>query len=504
MYSSRRIAVALFFLAFAFRYLTLSALENDHFVLLARAQQMLGGDWPVRDFEDPGQPLFYMVTAGLAALAGHVLATNVILAIVVQALAAALTFVLARRASGSDLVGIAAAVIAIIGSPRLYNTTKVIFPVVTLLLQWRYADRPDLRRLAGLGVWTAVASLLRLDYAVYIVASTAMLVVVLHRSDKRQAVRAAVIYAAVALACVAPWLIYVQWNEGLREYASAAIRFVQSEGRRTAGERPDAFYLFVLIPLLSLVLAFRKPRTLTAAELASLSVLALLINFVFLRDVLSARLPDVIAPNVVLIAALMGQVVPPAGLRAGGVVLAGSAVVLAIVSLGVAGYHVPTPAAVVRQASRVTDRLVRDAPEIQPSPRYPALVAFLSRCTAPTQRVFVEGFGPQIPFLAGRLFAGGLPAWEPGYYETADDIRRATTRLDREDVSAAVLLEGSRPFEQSWPMLATWFRAHGFEDHSVRGEDVMKVWLPKTVSSSPVDQGSGLPCSPPLVPPPSP
>ena len=493
---SRRTAVALFFLAFAFRYLTLSALENDHFVLLARAQQMLAGDWPVRNFEDPGQPLFYVATAALAAIFGHVLATNVVLAIALQALAGLLTFVLARRASGSSLVGIAAAAIAIISSPRLYNTTKVIFPVVTLLLQWQYADRPGVRRLVGLAIWTAVASLLRLDYAVYIVASTVVLLAVLQRGHARETARLVVIYGGVTLACVAPWLIYVQWNEGLLEYASAAIRFVQSEGRRTAGERPTAFYLFLAIPLLAFVLAFRRPRTLSGAQLASLSVLALLINFVFLRDVLSARLADVIAPNVVLIAALMGQAFPPAGLRAGGAALVVAAIVLAIVSLSIAGYHVPTPAAVVRQASRVSDRLAHVAPEIQPSPRYPALVGYLSRCTAATRRVFVEGFGPQVPFLAGRLFAGGLPAWEPGYYETTDDVARAVHRLDREDVSAAVLLEGSKPFEQSWPALATWFRAHGFEEHAVRGEDVMKVGLPKTDSGSPVDQASGLPCSP--------
>jgi len=43
--------------AFAFRYLTISPIENDHFVMLARAQQALYGDWPVRDFEDPGTGL---------------------------------------------------------------------------------------------------------------------------------------------------------------------------------------------------------------------------------------------------------------------------------------------------------------------------------------------------------------------------------------------------------------------------------------------------------------
>ena len=491
---SRRIAVALFFLAFAFRYLTLGGLENDHFVLLDRAQQMLAGDWPVRNFEDPGQPLFYMATAALASIFGHVLATNVILCIALQALAASLTFVLARRASGNALVGIAAAAIAVIVSPRLYNTTKVIFPVVTLLLQWRYADRPDGRRLIAVAVWTAVASLLRLDYAVYIVASTAVLLLVLHSSEPRELVRRAIVYGAVALLAVTPWLIYVQWNEGLPAYVSAAIRFVQSEGHRTAGERPRTFALFVLIPILGLVMSFRGPRTLTAAHLAPLSILVLLINVVFLRDVLSTRLPDVIAPTVVLLAALMGGAFSPSTLRAGGAVLTAAALMLGILSLRVAGYRVPTLSATVRRASTVAGRLVDVSPEIRPSPRHPALRAFLAQCTAPSQRVFVAGFAPQIPFLADRLFAAGLPSWEPGYYEAPDDVARAIRQLNREDVSAAVLMEGSEPFEESWPGLAAWFRAHGFEEHAVRGEGTMRIWLPR-MQQGPIDQATGLPCA---------
>ena len=69
--------------------------------MLARAQQVLFGDWPIRNFEDPGQPLFYLLTSGLASVFGHVLATNVVLCIALQAIAASCTYVLARCASGS-------------------------------------------------------------------------------------------------------------------------------------------------------------------------------------------------------------------------------------------------------------------------------------------------------------------------------------------------------------------------------------------------------------------
>jgi Dolichyl-phosphate-mannose-protein mannosyltransferase len=469
-----RRALPIGLLAFAFRFLTLSPIENDHFVMLARAQQVLFGDWPIRNFEDPGQPLFYLLTSALAAVFGHVLATNVVLCITLQAIAASCTYVLARRASNSAAVGVAAAVLAIVSSPRLYNTTKVIAPVVAILLQWRYAEAPRRGRLLALAAWTAIAFLLRHDYVVYVVASTFVLLAVLHRSQPRDAVREAAKYGIAALLLVSPWLLYVQWNEGLIEYASAALRFVQSEGRRTGANEPQPlYYVMALIPMSGLALAIwlrsRSEAVVTQAQLASLSVLVLMMNAVFLRDVLIARLPDVIAPTAVLAAALIG--------------------------MATAGYRVPTPAAVIRQVGRVSDRLVHASAEIVPSPRYPVLVSYLSRCTLPAERVFVSGFAPQIPFLAHRPFAAGLPTWIPGYYETPADMRRARARLDRETVSAVVLLEGADAFAESWPDLAVWFREHRFERHdSARLGEGIALWLPPSDVSSRTDAESGLPC----------
>lgn len=496
-------------LAFAFRFLTLSPLENDHFVLLARAQQVLAGDWPVRHFEDPGQPLFYLLTSGLASVFGHVLAVNVVLCIALQAVAAALTFVLARRASGSTAVGVAAAAVTIVSSPRLYNTTKVIVPVLTIWLQWRYADAPTGRRLLTLAVWTAIAFLLRHDYVVYVVASTLVLLGVLHWSQRMEAARRAAVYAALALACAAPWLLYVQSNEGLVEYVGAAIRFTQSEGRRTGSGGPQVmYYVMAVIPLCGIGLAVRRmlrPNVdavgtahvpaVAAAQLASSSVLVLLMNAVFLRDVLTARLPDVIAPTAVLAAALIGQLFATRAVRVGAVVTVAAVLALLIVSLANAGYRLPTPAAVVRQSARVSQRLVHAAPELQPSPRYPVLVEYLARCTRPDERVFVAGFGPQIPFLAGRPFAGGLPSWIPGYYQTAADTARARRRLDREQVSAAVLLEGRDAFERSWPDLAAWFAEHGYEPRDVPHVDApATVLVPNVDPSMGRDAETGLPC----------
>jgi len=64
-------AVAL--LTMAWGFLAFAGFNNDHYIHLAGAQQMLLGEWPIRDFVDAGLPLMYAVHAAAQAVFGPAL-----------------------------------------------------------------------------------------------------------------------------------------------------------------------------------------------------------------------------------------------------------------------------------------------------------------------------------------------------------------------------------------------------------------------------------------------
>ena len=474
--------------AILYTYLASGAIENDHFVMLARAHQVLYGDWPVRDFEDPGMPLAYLVSAAAAAVFGPTLLVNVILSILLFGMAVGVTFALARDVSNSTIGALAAAV-TILVYPRLYNTTKVLVPVIAMALAWRYARHPSNRRVVGLALWTAVAFLLRHDYATYVGLSNVVLLTLAHRHNVREAARAVVLYVALSSIFVAPWLAYVEWNEGLADYFAAATRFTAGEARRTATTPPQwPFYALVAIPLLALATCRRLDSR--AVPLAAAAVLLLVMNIVFLRDAIAARVADVVAPTAIVAAAVAGRLLSRFPARTTRVAVLVGALVVA--SVAITTHRISTPTDVFSRPLVVTARLRSAAPEIQPVPARAPLITFLDRCTNPAERILVGGFAPEIPVLAHRAFAAGLPAWIPGYYEHPDDVARAIHRLDVESVGAVVLLGAGalRP----WPALDEWVRGHGFEEYAVQSIDPrLRVWLPRRPPAS-IDAATMLPC----------
>lgn len=494
--SPTAIAVLIGVVAFVFRFLTSGAIENDHFIMLARAYQVLHGDWPVRDFEDPGQPLAYLVSTAAAAAFGPTLLVNVALSILFLSVTAAMTYVLALRATGSTLAAIAAAVITIVIPPRMYNTTKIVVPVVAIWLAWRYDDVPTMPWLAALAGWTAVAFLLRHDYAVYTTVSAALLLAIRHAQNRREMLMRLAMFGVLSLLLASPWLLYVQWFEGIPAYFAAALRFTEAEGQRTADWAPSAlFFAMTAIPVTGLLVSPHRGPRLTGVQIASASILVLLIDIAFLRDVVRARIPDVIAPTVVVIAAVAGHLLSSRGVTRSALVLLSAGVLWTVVPVMQHRTVPPGLATAARRAIQVTRRLASASPDIQPDPTLAPLIAYLQRCTLPSHRVLVSGFGPEIPVLAHRPFAGGLSSWIPGYYESAADVSRALERLNREQVGAAVMLDGSAVFVRSWPGLGQWIEGHHFQEHAVPAINPrIRVWLPGFPPNAPVDGPTGLPC----------
>src|SRR4030095_14600489 len=84
-------------LAFGYRYTSLNGFSNDHFVHLARAQAMLAGDLPIRDYTEEGVPLTVRLSAGAQLLFGQSLFAEAVLVVTSLSVAAGVTCWLTSR-----------------------------------------------------------------------------------------------------------------------------------------------------------------------------------------------------------------------------------------------------------------------------------------------------------------------------------------------------------------------------------------------------------------------
>jgi hypothetical protein len=485
--STAAVLTVVFLVAWAFRFLSMGALENDHFVALARAHQVLRGDWPIRDFADPGQPLAYLTSALAASLFGPTLLTDVVLSVTLLAFAATLTYWLAVRASGSVLIALAAVALELAAAPRLYNAGKVLLPLTAVWMGWRYVDTPSVGRLVAIAGTTAIAFLWRHDHAAYIAPPTIALLFLVH--DRQRATRLTMVYVAACAILLLPWLAYVQWAQGIASYTASAIRFAATEAARTVGWPREgapfvAFVTLVGTPLVALGLAWRGSDRLTFAPVAYVSAIALIANVVLLRDVIATRMPDVLALTAVLGAWIAGRVASKPLMK----LVASVALIATIAGIAVRlrsqGYGIPTPAAVVRRLVNVSAMLRAADPSVIPNRERVPLIRYLASCTAAGSSVLVSGFGPEISVLADRPFAAGLPTFVPGYYTDASDIERASAQLSKESVSLAVMLEGSAAFAEAWPQVANELRSRGLVERTwpLDGTNLV-VWVPEEVAA---------------------
>jgi 4-amino-4-deoxy-L-arabinose transferase-like glycosyltransferase len=466
----------IFTAVFAFRFLSYTGFPNDHFVYLARAQQILLGAWPARDFVDPGFLLMYVTSAAGLTLFGHNLLGEALIVFGGFAAAVALTYPLARAVAGSAIVAAGAVALQAFAYPRSYSYPKLFLHALAIMLCWNYLERPTTARRVGLAALVAVAFLFRPDHGVVLGVLALFAIVWADPRPLPERAKAAVRFAAVTAAFLLPWLVFVQSTAGFVSYMRSALAFtaIKAEvgrmgwpalqlGDLANEQNPEAllYYTFLLLPAAGALVLWRRgnvsaPMPDAAGRLWAVIILAVCTNATLLRNPLQNRLADVAVPQAILaawLAAAAWRAIPGStvGVRAGlraAVALAVGLVTWSVLQLGGTlerfGHIGPLqPEALVGRAA-VVARALRDidtslgvptAAPLEPAP----LIAYVKQCTAPTDRLMYIGYAPQMYFFARRGFAAGQVVFEGTYYTSPEEQALMLRRLQREEVPVVAI-----------------------------------------------------------------
>jgi len=541
---------------------SMGGLVDDHFFYLIRGWQLLHGDLPDRDFVDPGAPLTFVLAAATQLWLGRGIWSEMAFCCALLALSTALTYLVARRLSGSSVIGLMAAVFQAALQPRLYSYAKLAVYAVAVPLIWRFLDKPTPWRRFALAAITAVALLLRHDHGVFVGLLTAVAILLLPALSLRQRARHAVLYGALVLALLAPYLVFLQLNGGVVTHVVTANAWGQHDRERAplvlpewpsgpltgdaAQEGPDwwdqgafreakrqfvpwTFWLLMALPVLTLATlpwwTEHWPHTwpLARRKVALLALLGLLLNWGFLRGNLESRFGDVSVVAGLLAACLLtvaralarGHVRRTGDGRA--VALAWRVAVPALV-LALTGYtafvlappfrHRMESANLMERTERWWERmaLVRERGATWPleswaKPDDPGLLRlafYLRDCTAPTDRVLVSEYWPQVAALAQRPFAAGHGDLRPGFFDTPADQRLAIARMRAQRVPLVVHPTGERlerftaEFREIDQYLAAAFQSVG--DFDLGNDIEIRLLASRSIEPSGTWGATGWPC----------
>jgi hypothetical protein len=489
-------AILLGVLTFAFRLLLSPDLSNDHYMHMAWAQQVLLGGLPGRDFVDPGMPGMILLSAAAQYLRPGPY-SETLLAVGMLALATAAITVATSWISGSRLAGIGVAVLAIAIQPRLYSYPKILVPPIALLLLYLYSRRRGPRLLVLLGVWTVIAALLRHDLGLYAAAGSFAGLVAMALPDLRRAAVAVGWYVAGAVASGLPYLLYVQWSEGVGEHLRRGVEFSHGESREGLLVPPDFPFLhgtwalstwtstdsaallfyaanLLLVAALGLLIAGRRRFTREQRGVA-VSGIVMLASYllIILRHPIEARLPDMAGIGAVMAGwslAGIGHVVAanvkrrpvPSVLAAVTAVGACAAISIAVWILG----NLPEKIRktnLMEGSRAIGERLeqIRTTGTEWPWDRYwptgtpPLAVRYIEACTSPSDRVMLTWPAPQYYFFTRRAFAAGhglfLP---PRAFTTEKDQQQALSWLGQHPPVVVLINDSLREeFARAYPLI---------------------------------------------------
>jgi len=517
------LSIGIFIASWLFRFNdpggSFAGLTDDHFFYVVRGWQILFGDIPVRDFVDHGAPLYYYIAAAVQVLFGRGTVSELAFSTTMLSASAVITFLLATRASGSILAGLAACLLHVWLGPRFYNYPKVLIYAVAIPLLWRYADRPSASLRVWLAVLTVIGFLFRHDHGVFVGLATGVLMLSLRELDLKERLRHLAIYSGLVVILVAPYFVFIQVNGGLISYFRQASAWAERDrarepivwpglfdnpdgesdaakaGSLVAKVRDNAeawvYYTEILLPFFALfVLAvsrdgFRPDWPHAREKLAMVAVLGAALDAGFLRSPLEARLADPSVPLVILAAWLLVALprllisdasLQPAWLRVrvplkAITALIGVLMVLLFVLL-IKGdlYRRLDKASMTDRFGKPFERVGVISKQLHMDwdlglwaarPERPDLITlslYINACTTPDDRVLVQSYLPQVLAIARRAFGGGHADLRPGFFEFEEAQRLTVQRLRSRSVPIILLDtdDSLRSFYRAFPIVTAY------------------------------------------------
>jgi len=505
----------------AFRFLNLkNGFPDDHYVHLAGGWQMTFGEWPTRDFVDPGLPAMFALSAVAQWLLGHTLYSEVVLVAVAFGAAAAFTVLAVRQLTGSMILAVLAAIAEVAIVPRTYGYPKLLLYAIGFWLMARYVARPSSGRAAAMAALVVVAFLFRHDHGLFLGVGGLMVAALSTPEQTPRAVlRSAGIFAALVAAFMLPYLIFIEAYMGLWLYIRTGIEFSRAEAARQGHVWPGLFgenrlqaallYECYLIPLIALVIVAFDRRREVIAQIVPIALVALMMNFGFIREPLGTRLPDAIVPLVVLGAWLVSRAWSPGALRWVAIPVSVAAVALVSASIVRAGSTLEEldRAALLAPWGTIPGRFGERADEYRnrfddyviPSGEVFRLVPFfhyLDRCTTREHRLLNVGFAVEVPYFARRAFAGGI-SYFAGYPAIPELDERVLTKMRGEVVPfVLVASEFAGEFPVRFPLTERYVRVRysPLLDVKVRDDLTIHILVDPALPTRGRDAETGYPC----------
>jgi hypothetical protein len=279
--------------------------------------------------------------------------------------------------------------------------------------------------------------------------------------------------------------------DGVSDATAAATGIGKAVGVLRDNMVAWTFYTEIALPFFALFVLWassdggRPEWPQARAKLGMVAVLAIMLVAFFLRSPLSARLADPSVPLAILVTWLIVAVprmllsrvaLSPAAqghlwpVRA--VLGIGAAAIALILGAGLSRdfYDRLDRSSMVERIGKPFERVGQIAAQMRrewnldtwagrtDTPELITLARYVNACTAPSDRVLVQAYLPQVLALAQRGFAGGHADLRPGFFATEDAQRLTLARLKAQPVPIILLDTGQsyENFRSSFPLITAY------------------------------------------------